>query len=396
MRKRILQAAAPLAALAIAFALAACGDDVPPNAVAKVGDSAITKTEFAHWLGAAARSQQQGLGGGAAVVPDPPNFTSCAAAKAKQPVPKGAPRPTPKKLHDQCKQEYDALKEQVMQFLVSAEWIQAEAKAQGVKATPAEIQRSFEQQKKQSFPSEKQYQQFLKSSGQTEQDLMFRVKLDVLTNEIRQKAVEGKGKVSGGDVSAYYNKNKSRFGQPERRDLLVVLTQNAAQAQKAKQALDSGQPWAAVAKKYSIDDASKAQGGKLPNVAKGQQERALDTAVFKAKKSVVVGPVKTQFGYYVFKVTKVTPGTQQSLAQANSTIRNLLRSQKEQQALDDFVKGFRKKYKAETHCAKGYVIPDCENAPKQKTQTGAASGGAPQGAPQGQQVPQQGQQVPQG
>ena len=33
----------------------------------------------------------------------------------------------------------------------------------------------------------------------------------------------------------------------------------------------------AVAKKYSIDQASKAQGGKLPAVAKGQQEKALDT-----------------------------------------------------------------------------------------------------------------------
>ena len=39
-----------------------------------------------------------------------------------------------------------------------------------------------------------------------------------------------------------------------------------------------------MAKKYSIDQASKAQGGKLLAVAKGQQEQALDKAVFGAKR----------------------------------------------------------------------------------------------------------------
>ena len=39
-----------------------------------------------------------------------------------------------------------------------------------------------------------------------------------------------------------------------------------------------------MAKTYSIDEASKAQGGKLPAVAKGQQEKALDNAIFTAKK----------------------------------------------------------------------------------------------------------------
>src|SRR6266480_276582 len=58
-------------------------------------------------------------------------------------------------------------------------------------------------------------------------------------------------------IVAYYNSNKTRFGQPQRRDLLVVLTKDQATANKAKSALSSGQSFASVAKKYSIDDASK-------------------------------------------------------------------------------------------------------------------------------------------
>jgi foldase protein PrsA len=375
----------PLAIAALAALLSGC-NDVPPNAVAKVGDEVIKRSEYDHWLSAAARGQQPPGGGGKVVLPDPPDFTKCVAAKQKQ-LPTSGTKPTPKQLRDQCKQEHDSLKQQVMQFLISAQWITQEAEKRGIKATDAEVRKQFEDQKKQSFPNDRAYQRFLKTSGQTEEDLLFRIKLDVLSNMVREKVVEGASKVSDDDINDYYEKNKSRFAQPERRDLAVVLTKTEAKAKEARSALDSGQSFKQVAKKFSIDEASKSQGGKLPGVAKGQQEKALDKAVFAAKRGETEGPVKTQFGYYVFEVTKVTDASQQSLEQSKDAIRQLLRSQGEQKALDSFIKKFREKYKDETKCAEDFVIQDCENAPKPKTATGPASGGPPQGgapgAPQG-------------
>src|SRR3954468_7696829 len=246
---RILRLALPVAACAAL--IAGCGSDVPSNGVAKVGDTTITKDQFNHWLQAAAHGSA--APGQAATVPDPPNFTKCVANQAKQPVPKGAKKPTTAQLKTQCKQQYDALKQQVMQFLVSAEWIQQEADKQGVKVSNKEVQKQFQDQKKQSFQKEADYQKFLQNSGMTEQDLLFRVKLDVVSNDVRTKILKGKDKVTDAQISSYYNKNKQRFAQPERRDLLVVLTRTKAKAAAAKQALDSGQSWKTVAKKYSID-----------------------------------------------------------------------------------------------------------------------------------------------
>jgi len=361
------------------FALAGCGNDVPPNGIAKVGDTTITKESFNHWLGAAAKGQQQSS------APDPPDFKKCVATKQKQPAPQGSTKPTAGQVKKQCKQEYDAIKQQVVQFLVSSEWIQQEADKRKIKITDQEVRKQFEDQKKQSFPKEADYKKFLATSGMNEADLLFRVKLDVLSNKVRQKIIEGKGKVTDKDVTVYYNKNKQRFAQPERRDLTVVLTKSKSKAAQAKQALKGGDSFKSVAKKYSVDEASKNQGGKLPGVAKGQQEEALDKAVFQARKGQLSGPVKTQFGYYVFEVTKVTPAAQQSLAESKETIKNLLRSQREQKALDDFVKDFRKSYKGQTKCAGDYVIDDCDNAPSKKQDKGPASGGSPQGQQQGQQ-----------
>jgi foldase protein PrsA len=381
-RRKLTLLAIPAAATALA--VAGC-NDVPRNGVAKVGDSVIKRSTFDHWLAAAARGQQP-TSGGAAVAPDPPGFAKCIAAKQKQ-LPRTGRKPTSSQLKQQCKQEYDSLKQQVMQFLISAEWIQQEAKSRGIKPSDTEVRRQFEDQKKQSFPTDKEYKRFLQTSGQTEADLLFRVRLDMLSNQVRQKVVEGADKVGDKDISEYYDKNKSRFAQPERRDLLVVLTKTEAKANQAKRAIESGQSFAKVAKKFSIDEASKTQGGKLPGVSKGQQEKALDQAVFAAQKDALTGPVKTQFGFYVFKVTKITPASQQSLAQSKDAIKQLLVSQGQQKTLDSFIKKFREKYKDETKCAKGYVIPDCKNAPKPKTDTGPASGGAPQGTPVPQGTP---------
>ena len=171
-----------------------------------------------------------------------------------------------------------------------------------------------------------------------------------------------------------------------------------ANTTRALKAVNSGQSWKSVAKKYSTDSASKSQGGKLPNVTKGQQEKAFDTAIFSAPKNKVEGPVKTQFGYYVFKVTKVTPAKQQTLAQVHDTIKNLLQSQAQQKALNDFVTNFQKDYKAKTNCAKGYVVDQCKNAPKPKSSTQPLNGGSPNagGTATPQQVPQGTPQAPQG
>jgi foldase protein PrsA len=378
MRKRLLVLA--LGAFFVpASIVAGCGG-VPGNAVAEVDGSAIEKTSFDHWLTVASRSGGQA----GAAAPKPPKYTACIAQKRKTtPKPaKGQPKVTDGQLKTQCKQEYNALRDQVLQLLVSFEWIEGEAKEQNIKVTDKEIQKTFDKQKKEAFPKEADFAKFLKDSGQTEKDIIKRVRLDTLSNKIREKVTKGKDKVSDAEITDYYNKNKERFAQPERRDLRIVLTKGEAKAKQAKQALQGGQSFKAVAKKFSIDQASKAQGGKLPAVAKGQQEKALDTAIFKAKQGKLTGPVKTQFGYYVFEVTKVTKASQQTLAQAKATIKQTLASQNQQKALDKFVKSFRKRWKAKTDCREGYRTQDCKNAPKATpTPTATPPGGGTQPAP---------------
>jgi foldase protein PrsA len=370
---RILRSLSALGAFFVVMvALAACGDSVPSNAVANVDGETVSRDQFAHWLNiAASTSQPQGAG---KVAYTPPDYASCVASKKKTaPKPaKGQPSQTDAQFKTQCKQEYEGLRDQVMQFLILEKWVSGEAADQGVKVSTAESDKQFATAKKQSFPKESDFQNFLKQSGMTLADAKFQVRFNTIYTKLRQKAVNNADKVTPAAIAAFYKKNKARFATPATRDLRVVLTKTEAKANQAKQALQSGQSWGSVAKRYSIDQASKDQGGSLLGIAKGTQEKAFDEAIFSAKKGQLTGPVRTQFGFYVFQVQKIVPAKQQSLKDATPAIKQQIDAQNKQKADDAFNTALRKKWKAKTNCADAYVMAQCKNAPTPKTSTAPA------------------------
>jgi foldase protein PrsA len=377
------------AVLLVGVTLAACGGGIPGNAVVSVNGTPITTSTFNHWLAVAAGSSAAaGATGQAAkpVVPDPPTYKACVAhleATAPKPA-KGQPKPTAATLKAQCEQQYTALKQQVLGFLISANWVIGEAEAQGVKVSDKEVEKQFNQIKSQQFPQEAAFKKFLASSGQTVSDLLLRVKLDMLSQKIQQKVTKNAGKKpSQQEIKSYYEQHKSQYGQPERRNILIVLTKTQAQAEAAKKEIQSGKSFAVVAKKVSIDPVSKAAGGSLPGVVKGQEQKALDEAVFSAKLNTLGGPVKTPFGYYLYEVKKTLPANQQPFSAVQSSIQQQITAQSQQKALSEFVKNFRKKWEGRTECRSEYSVKDCKGYKAPATPTVPGGTAVPQtGAPQ--------------
>ena len=354
---------------AVLFALvglSACGG-IPGDAVVSVDGNSITKSTFNHWMGVAAASSATTAGAKPAI-PVPPNYTACiASAKAAAKPAKGQSPPTEAALKSQCAQQYKSLQQEVLGFLISSNWVIGEAKSLGVKISDKEVKKQFEKIKSQQFPKAAEFEKFLKTSGQSVSDLLLRVKLNLLSQKIQQKIVKQKSKVTQAQISKYYKENSKRFGTPEKRNLLIVLTKTEAQAKKAKQEIESGKSFASVAKSTSIDPASKSNGGQLPGVVKGQEEKALDAAVFSAKKSVLTGPIKTPFGYYVFEVQRIIPANQRTLKQAEGSIKSQLTATQQQAALSNFVKEFKKKWTSKTDCRAGYVVSNCKQYKAPKT-----------------------------
>jgi parvulin-like peptidyl-prolyl isomerase len=74
-----------------------------------------------------------------------------------------------------------------------------------------------------------------------------------------------------------------------------------------KQQLDAGADFATLAKQYSEDTGSKAQGGELGWFGKDQMVAEFADAAFKLQPGQVSDPVKTQYGYHLIKLEERDP-----------------------------------------------------------------------------------------
>jgi foldase protein PrsA len=355
-----------IVAVAVAVVPAASGEPapwprVPASAVARVGDASIPSATFRHWFSIAAASDPATLGSRRAY--DPPGFERCVAAMRRRARRSGR-RPAPDaRLQTRCERDYLGLRDQIMDFLIRERWVAQEALRRGIAIGAGELDTAFRKAKRESFPKESDFRAFLRRSRMTVADARFQVAYNTRYAKLRELAIAGAAPVTDAEVAAFYGQHADELAEPQTRDLRIVLTKTRAHAEAARAAIERGQTWTVVARKYSIDEVSKSLGGLLAGVSEGSQERALDDAVFRAPRGALRGPVKTQFGYYVFKVVKITPAVHPTLADATPVIREELTAGRQREAADRFSRDLRRRWKARTVCRAGYVMSQCANAP---------------------------------
>jgi len=140
--------------------------------------------------------------------------------------------------------------------------------------------------------------------------------------------------ISDVDLQARFEREKARFGTPERRlasHILIATVPNAtpeqqkAAADKAGsilQQLKDGAKFADLAKKVSEDPGSKDQGGDLgfiePN---GTMEKPFEEALFALKaKGDLSEPVSTRFGYHLIELRDIEATRQKTFIEVKDQL----------------------------------------------------------------------------
>jgi hypothetical protein len=124
------------------------------GAVATVEATPVTQATFAHWLAVTAA-----LGG-----------ASGHAASASN----------------------AALKDKVMGFLLTSEWVLGEAAALGIDVSEAEVQKHLAEIQKKQFKKPAELQEYLTKNHETMADLLLRVKLELLESAIAKQVTAAK------------------------------------------------------------------------------------------------------------------------------------------------------------------------------------------------------------
>ncbi len=159
--------------------------------------------------------------------------------------------------------------------------------------------------------------------------------------ELTLEALAPSIKVPAEEIAAYYETNKARYVTKEERKASHILI-NAAKAAKEEdkkiaeakanelfaQIKKSPASFADLAKKNSQDPGSGANGGDLGFFGRGMMVPPFEKAVFEGKTGELLGPVLSDFGYHIIKVTEIKPEKGKSLADATPEIEGELKKQK--------------------------------------------------------------------
>jgi peptidyl-prolyl cis-trans isomerase D len=146
------------------------------------------------------------------------------------------------------------------------------------------------------------------------------------------------------EVESYYNGNVQQFQTPEqvRASHILLKTEGKDEAAVRKQAEDvlkqakaPGADFAALAKKYSEDDGSKANGGDLDYFTKGRMVPEFEQAAFSLQPGQTSDLVKSQFGFHIIKVVDKKPAATKTLDDVRSQIQETLAAQRVEQQIAD-------------------------------------------------------------
>lgn len=270
-----------------------------------------------------------------------------------------------KKLPKPGTKPYEELKEAATTSLVEGVWLEGQAAEMGITATDQEVQKEFKKLKKENFPKEAEYQEFLKESKFTQEDVDERVKLQILSTEIQEELKEDPPTPSDDKVEDYYEAAKAtQFTQPPSRDVRLIVNKDRKKVEQALSQLEASntaKDWAKAAKAFSEDGATKAKGGLQKAVAEGSLEEPVDAAVFAGVEGQLEGPLQSPKGFTIFEVQNSSSETVQELQAVEGQIKSQLSQQLEQEEFNTFVTDFNDRWLSRTFCAPDFVTERCAN-----------------------------------
>ena len=100
------------------------------------------------------------------------------------------PKPTTLQLKSKCRQRYQELQVDALNTLIGWYWTLGSGAALGMKVTSAELGQRLQTLKKVYWPRGGEFENYLKQSGQTLQDMLLRAKVELLEIKTQQKITE--------------------------------------------------------------------------------------------------------------------------------------------------------------------------------------------------------------
>ena len=209
----------------------------------------------------------------------------------------------------------DTFKNRVLKGMIDVEAVCEEAKKDGLTPSEEEIDKAFDELNKNLYANEN-YKKILEDLKISDTCIKSQVE-KTLTIQKYTENFDKNLKISDEEMKKYYEEHKADYYKDEVKAshiLISTVDDNGKELSEAKKKeakkkaeevlkkAKSGEEFSELAKEYSDDSGSAANGGDLGYFTKGKMVQPFEEAAFSLKSGEISGLVESEYGYHIIKV----------------------------------------------------------------------------------------------
>jgi len=228
--------------------------------------------------------------------------------------------------------------------MIEDKLILQEAKRLGVTVDDAEVDGRLKEVKSR-FPSEEVFYSEVERSGVSTELLKKRYRENIMMGKLVAHEVKDKIVVTPSEIESYYKGHAEELKAPDSVHLRTIMLRfdetNTEDLVKQKaddvvKLVKEGRDFGELAKLYS-QGARAEENGDFGFVEKGQMREDFEKVIFALKPGELSEPVKTDTGYYIFKVEEKKENHLLSLSEARGDIEDIIFRGKAQKRYQEWI-----------------------------------------------------------
>jgi len=138
------------------------------------------------------------------------------------------------------------------------------------------------------------------------------------------------------EIEQYFENNPAEFRCPQMVKFRQIVTRTRAEAESLLKRIKNGEDMSGLARKYSIAPEAES-GGEVGWIARAHLEEGMGRVLFSMPQGKLSPIVETPYGYHIFRVLAIRPGTVKALPDVIEQIETKLLHQKREIFLKNWI-----------------------------------------------------------
>jgi peptidyl-prolyl cis-trans isomerase SurA len=223
------------------------------------------------------------------------------------------------------------VREDILAQLIDRKLTDQEVRRLGISVTPAEIDSAIERVKEANFLTDEMLREAIAKDGYTMAAYRENVSNQILRTKLVNQEIRSRTVITSADIKAYYESHPEEFAGQRRYHLRAILLPRdlpdlAQRQREIDQSLDSGVPFADVARRYSQAPQAP-EGGDLGEFSLASLSPTVREAVEPLNEGRTSAWVDTEHGYQRFYVEEIRRIQGKPLEEVENRIQETLYNQ---------------------------------------------------------------------